>query len=353
MEARIRKRIALSALLLLALLAACKGPAEPAVVAFDISQTPTPAAPPTPTPTPRVDALNAAPGVYTLAWLSDTQHYSENYPETFYEMTRFLADPLEQKRLNLKYAIFTGDFVDVPDDVTQWEVASRAMSALDDTLPYGVLGGNHDVDQLGGIGWRYYSLYFGAARFQNKPWYGGENFRDNRGHYDLFDIGNTKYLFLYISYEVHDVAVDWVNDVLARYPDRVCFLMTHQYFDENGKYYGDGERIRDEILPNHDNVYMILFGHRYDSVVVPLKVSGPNGERTVLHCMTNYQAAGQAGGGGYMRFIQIDEAAGTMRMLNYSPVLDDFTYYDEPAHQAEKYAFDPADEDVTVDIPWL
>ena len=53
-----------------------------------------------------------------------------------------------------------------------------------------------------------------------------------------------------------------------------------------------------------------------------------------------------------MRFLQVDEDAGLIRYTSYSPYTDDYVYFDEPAHQLEKYAFDPGGEQGQVPIPW-
>ncbi|AWI13483.1 hypothetical protein CQJ30_15800 [Caldibacillus thermoamylovorans] len=50
--------------------------------------------------------------------------------------------------LNIEYVFHTGDLVDEYDDMAQWDVADRSMKVLDEAnIPYGVLAGNHDVDQ--------------------------------------------------------------------------------------------------------------------------------------------------------------------------------------------------------------
>lgn len=67
----------------------------------------------------------------------------------------------------------------------------------------------------------------------------------------------------------------------------------------------------------------------------------------------NYQAAGQTGGDGYLRLMQVDEAAGVIHILSYSPLRDDFVYYDTPEHREENHSFDPAGEQGDVPIPWL
>ena len=42
-------------------------------------------------------------------------------------------------------------------------------------------------------------------------------------------------------------------------------------------------------------------------------------DRTVYQMMGNYQAAGQEGGSGYMRFLQVDEGEGVIRSIAIPP----------------------------------
>lgn len=304
-----------------------------------------PLAPPTPTP----DPLLAGEGVYTIGWLSDTQHYSRRYPAIFLEQTRFLADNAD--RLNLAYIVHTGDLVHNRDEEAQWRAADEAMRVID-AIPYGVLPGNHDVS---GEDDSAYSRWFGAARMEGKPWYGG-SYRNNRGHFDLIDAGKTAYLFVYLGYNMDEEGIRFVNETLAAHPDRVGILCVHSYFDTDCTLTTQGRRLYDSVVLQNPNLYMVLCGHRYNCRCIPAAVDDDGdgvADRTVLQMICNYQAAGFVGGDGYLRLLQVDEAAGEIRLYNYSPLHDDFVYYDTEERRAEKYAFDPADEQGCVPIPWF
>ena len=101
---------------------------------------------------------------------------------------------------------------------------------------------------------------------------------------------------------------------------------------------------------------MVLCGHRYNSRCIPAAVDDDGdgaADRTVLQMICNYQAAGFVGGDGYLRLMQVDEAAGEIRFYNYSPLHDDFVYYDTEEHRSENHAFDPDGEQGVVPIPWM
>ncbi|MDR0839932.1 MAG: metallophosphoesterase [Christensenellaceae bacterium] len=317
----------------------------PSVTPLPLSPVATPA-PPTPTP----DALSAQGGVYTFAWISDTQYYSRSYPEIYAAMTAFLRD--NAKRLNLAYILHTGDLVNNYDQEEQWLAAVRAMSSLA-RLPYGVLAGNHDVHH-DDANYTNFSAYFGEAQFAGRPWYGG-SYQNNRGHYDLIDADGTQYIFVFMGYAPDAKALAWLRATFAQYPNRVGVLCLHDYLDTDLSLLPTGAQIYEKVVRRSPNLYMVLCGHRYNVGCVPAAFDDDGDgaiDRTVYQMIGNYQAAGDTGGGGYMRFLQIDEQEGVIRTYSYSPVAEDYTYFDTPEAQAEKYTADPANESAVYPIPW-
>jgi len=301
-----------------------------------------------PTEAPK-DELTAEGDVYTIAWLTDTQHYSKRFPDTYLTMTEFIADNAE--RMNLEYIAHTGDLVHDFDDETQWLLADKAMKSID-ALPNGVLAGNHDMDNEGEAA--LYEKYFGEHRYNSRGWYGG-SFENNMGHYDLVNAGGTRYIFVYLSFEPTEDAIKWANKVFAEHRDRVGVLAVHEYFDTDSTLTEEGQKLFDKVVAKNPNIYMVLCGHRYTVNCIEAAFDDDGDgtpERTVYQMIANYQAAGDMGGDGYMRFMQVDEAEDVIRMYTYSPVKKDFMYFDEAEHAAEKYAADPANEEFVVPIPW-
>lgn len=317
--------------------------AEPTVI-----PTPEPTSTPEPTPTPL--PYEPADGVYTIAWISDPQHYSAKFPELYESMTSFLRD--NRERLHLAYIMHTGDLVNKTSDEAQWEVAKRAQSYIDD-IPNGVLAGNHDCQKPDLF--KPYSRYFGESHYKDKPWY-GESYKDNRGHYDLLTIGHTDYLFVYMSFGPDNGCIKWLNSVFAKYPERIGILLLHDYFTNDFERSEDGEKLFQKVVKPNSNVYMVLCGHRYGAYrQIDLLDDDKDGtaDRTVYQMMFNYQAAGKVGGDGYLRLLQVDEDSGTMHMLTYSPSLDDFNRFDEPENREKHYEIDETSEDFILPLPWI
>ena len=333
----IMKRIVciLSIIIILLALGGC-APAEPAAA---------PASTPLPTPEPTPEP----PKVYTIAWISDTQHYSREFPDTFYAMTEYLKEAREE--LNLQYVIHTGDIVASATKEAQWQVAKEAMANIAH-IPAGVCAGNHDV-RGSKKNYSYYYEHFGEDRCSYRLCY-GESFQDNRGHYDLMDIEGSRLMFLYMGYGVEQEGIDWMKKVIEEHPDRAVIICTHAYFDTNLSLLEDGRLIKEEIVEKYPNVYMVLGGHRYNVARVPEEMDDDgdgNPDRTVQQMICNYQAADDDGGRGYMMFFEVDEALGEIRGYTYSPVMDDYAHFDQSRHR-KYYRHAPENELFVMDIPW-
>lgn len=309
---------------------------------------PAPAPTPKPTihielvqPTPTPEPIYPVEGVYTIAWLSDTQHYSRKFPETFLAMTEFLQQ--RQDILRLGYVIHTGDLVHNYDETVEWDVAVQAMAKLRG-IPHGVLAGNHDVG-TSRMNYKYFREYFGEEYTANFPWYGG-GYKENRGHYDLVTMGNTDYLFVYMGYGPDSFCIQWINETFAAYPDRVGILCLHEYLDTDMELKDIGEVIQKKVVAKNPNLYLVLCGHRYavDHLTTEFDDDGDGTpDRTVYAMISNYQAFGDYGGDGYLRLLQIHESAGEIRIHAYSPTLDDYDMFDGMEQK----------ESLILPLPWI
>jgi len=312
-------------------------------------ESPLPTQAPTATPEPTPLPYLADEGVCTIAWMSDPQHYSKKFPEVYESMTAFLRDHKEE--LHLEYVINTGDLVHNPEEENQWRVADGAQANLD-AIPNGVLAGNHDISDE--LGYDMFCKYFGKKRYADKPWYGG-SFENNRGHFDLVRIQETDYIFVYMGYGPTDQAIQWVYDTFKAYPDRIGVLCLHDYYTKTQTLSEDGQKWYDRVVKRSKNLYMVLCGHKYGAYCFPESFDDDRDgtpDRTVYQMLFNYQASLHDGGGGYLRLMQIDESSGTMRMLTYSPYLDDFNRFDDPENREEYYPFDEKNEEFTLSLPW-
>ena len=194
---------------------------------------------------------------FTFAVESDTQYYNEDRsnqgggdpnPIGKYQYQLDIHDWLlaNRSRMNIQYLFHDGDIIDDVDLGGEWDNADKAYAYLDRAgFPYGVLAGNHDVGHLRGDYTEYWK-YFGASRYENNPWYGG-SYQNNRAHYDLITVDGIDFLMMYVGWGVGDEEIEWMNEVLAKYPERVAILNFHEYLLATGGLGEEPKRVYDEV----------------------------------------------------------------------------------------------------------
>ena len=268
---------------------------------------------------------------FSFAWITDTQYYAEQWQHNFLTMNNYIVDNAEE--LGIKYVIHTGDIVDDWDMVYEWENASDAMAIFDEAgMPYGVLGGNHDV-AAGLEDNEYYYTYFGEDRFQDQPTYGG-SYSNNLGHYDLLSENGQDFIIVYMSWNIYQEEIDWMNSVLAQYSDRKAILCFHPYTNvkesDSGLLDYYGVLIQKEVVAKNPNVFAVLNGHYHGSSYQTVRFDDDGDglqERTVYQICTDYQS-GFEGGSAYIKFLYFDLDGDKVYLNSYSPYFDDFNYYD-------------------------
>lgn len=268
---------------------------------------------------------------FAFAWESDTQYYAEEWQSHFLNINNWIVNNADD--LGIKYVMHTGDIVDDYDMIYQWENADEAMSILDDAgIPYGVLGGNHDV-AAGLEDYENYYTYFGTDRFESQATYGG-SYQNNAGHYDLISEGGQDFIIVYMSWNIYQDELDWMNEVLQQYSDRKAILCFHTYTRvaySSGSlldYYG--ELVQEQVVAKNPNVFMVLNDHYHGSSYQTIAFDD-NGdgvkERTVYQICTDYQS-GFEGGNEYIKLLYFDLDNNKIYINSYSPCLDDYNYYD-------------------------
>jgi hypothetical protein len=265
---------------------------------------------------------------FSFVWMSDTQYYSQSYPYIYRKNVKWIAD--NKENLNLKYVIHTGDVVDKSYQEYEWKEADQNMKVLEDAnIPYGVLAGNHDVGHQTGDYTKFWE-YFGEWRFKNMPTFGG-SYDNNRGHYDLVSANGNDFIIVYMGWGLAEEEIEWMNEVVARYPERKAILCLHEYLLVSNNRAPIADKIFEMVVKPNKNVIAALSGHYHDA---ELKIDelDDNGDgvpdRSVYQMLADYQGA-EEGGLGYIRLLQFDVANNKLRVKTYSPYLDDYNYYDE------------------------
>ncbi|MDL2259027.1 metallophosphoesterase [Eubacteriales bacterium OttesenSCG-928-K08] len=305
---------------------------EQTAASIFVPQSPSPTPAPTPTPRRLFPQTEQEPD-YSFIWFTDTQHYSKNYPETFYAMTEWIKDNI--KTYNIKYVFFTGDFISTYNDEAQWAVADKAVKTLDGEIDYFAIAGNHDV-HTSDPNFATYLDYFGKARFKKNKnvvnW-----LADGVGRADAIEIGGTKYLFIGFGYSAEAKGIPWMNEQLKKYSDHNAILLLHDYMTTDGLLSSTGKKVYEQVVVPNPNVFMVLCGHRYNCILLTTEIDDVGDKmsyRPVYNIMMNYQSF-ENGGDGYLTLIQVYQNDGIITMDTYSPTLNQW-YRVDPARSINK-----------------
>ena len=107
------------------------------------------------------------------------------------------------------------------------------------------------------------------------------------------EICGTKYLFITYDYNASKAVVDWLDEILGKYPDHRAIVTTHSYLTHGGKLIqsekGDtmfpseypASRIWEDVLKKHSNVIMVISGHIGATVPVYSWNTGENGNKVL------------------------------------------------------------------------
>ncbi len=269
---------------------------------------------------------------FSFAWETDTQYYSESFPYHYDQMNQWIVD--NRDKLDIRYVMHTGDLVDDVDMTGEWLNADHSMKIFDEAdMPYGVLGGNHDV-YAGAEGYGNYWKYFGEDRFKNNSYYGG-SYKNNLGHYDLLTEDGQDFIILYMSWDVYTNEIEWMNQILAQYPNRKAIIALHRYTNvaaaDNLLDY-TGKLIQKEVVAKNKNVIAVLNGHYHGASIQTDSFDDNNDgtpDRTVYQICTDYQSDPE-GGSEYIKFLYFDLKNNKIYINSYSPYRKDYNYFDTP-----------------------
>ena len=174
-------------------------------------------------------------GSFSMIMVPDPQSYTKfaaNQP-LFDLQTAWIAQNIN--RLNIKAALFTGDMVEhngkqismpLPNpyngDQTgrqQWEAVSRALSRLDNRLPYVVAQGNHDIGHITATDRHSLApefirpernIKFEKCLVSTCPNWEGVHTMENSA-YEFIDKAWGKILVITFEFAPRDEAIEWIE----------------------------------------------------------------------------------------------------------------------------------------------
>jgi len=282
--------------------------------------------PTTPLPQKILPAAPFVPGSWTLVVLPDTQFYTRDNPKIFTAQTQWIAE--NKNKFNIQLVLHVGDIVQDNTEL-QWLRARKSMQLLDGKVPYVMVTGNHDYD----------NVLKGQLR-QSTGF--GKYFKQPVNSAQVFEIANRKWLVLGLEFGPTDATVSWAQQQLATLDHDHAILLTHayMYFDDtrldwagkglsqrwNPHSYGfvsaagtanDGEQLWQKLVKDQRTMRFVLSGHVKGDGLAHLASRGSHRQR-VHQFAVNYQTL-ENGGQGFLRLMEFLPNQKGVQIKTYSP----------------------------------
>ncbi|HQP35334.1 MAG TPA: sugar-binding protein [Polyangiaceae bacterium] len=287
---------------------------------------------------------------FTLVVLPDTQTEMTNTPQVkFPAMMQWIVD--NQAARNIRFVVHVGDLVnwDTPYSDPPHFMYVNADFGFDKLdvagIDYAIALGNHDTNAVGGKNedgtacWcggsaapgdvhanlritDTYNKFFPVSRFAACKGRFENAKMDNAYH--TFSAGGVDWLVINTELDPRQGAVDWFNQIVAAHPNHNVVYVTHNFLSGSGTVlggcgYGDltPTQVWDQLLKVHGNMRFVLSGHVSSSAL--RQTQGDKGN-TVYQMLTDWQGEGN----GWLRTLEIDTAAKTVKAQTYSPYLKQY-----------------------------
>ena len=314
---------------------------------------------------------------FSIVVIPDTQIYVEDNPEIFEAQVDWII--ANQVAENIIYVSHLGDLKDdrscdnkivtagTGGGRTEWEIVDDTLQDLDNAnIPYGLVPGNHDFDQVSSTCPNYsterplvtYNSLLGPLRFSGRPYYGdpGAGTPGNRvagsneDNFTLFESNGYKFIAINLAYKQaanavgNDAEVVWADGLLKTYSDRLGIITTHYFLDQNPEVGAFGSRNNfapygQEVydgLSDNPNLFMMLSAHQRGEAW-RVEDRSADGMQPVQALLSDYQSVNYPadpnnvdyanldgirnnnGDGGFMRIMRFDTDTGMVSIETFSP----------------------------------
>ena len=236
-------------------------------------------------------------GSFSMIMVPDPQSYTKfaaNQP-LFDLQTAWIAQNIN--RLNIKAALFTGDMVEqngkqvsypLPNDYNgdqtgrqQCEAVSRALSRLDNRIPYVVAQGNHDIGHITATTRHTLAPEFIRPErniaFEKCLVATCENFQGvhtmENSAYEFHDKNWGDILVITTEFAARNEVLEWIEKLTTsdKYKNHKVILLVHSWLDTAGKRLVDdgytlrpcnwAEAIWQKLVYQSKNICLVLCGH--------------------------------------------------------------------------------------------
>jgi hypothetical protein len=293
---------------------------------------------------------------WSMVYMPDTQNYVKwaEYQSLLPKITTWIKD--HRTEYNIQAVLQGGDIVNnnnttdpTSGDQTsaqQWPAAQAGMFVLNGYVPYIMAAGNHDHGFTNADNRQtMINNYFKPS--DNPlvdPAQGGilkgemVNGEIQNAYYSFVAPDGRKMLIFSLEWEPRAATVAWANSIASKpeYADYSATLLTHNYLQSNQTRStstnvaadASGQELWDGLIKTHNNFEMTINGHFGGDGVAYLK-SNNNFGRAVNQMFFNTQFE-TMGGNGWIRLLEFLQDGKTVRVRDYSPLLD--IYRTDAAH---------------------
>lgn len=273
---------------------------------------------------------------YTFAVVGDTQHVTQNNPQNLAKIYQWLLDNRESKKI--QHVLGLGDITNA-NETAQWETAKDAISILNGKLPYILIRGNHDNSAN-------MNKYLGTPAYYEQLASTGESGVFEEGKFDnsytTLTVGAHKYLIIGLDFGAKDNVLQWANNIVGKYPDHKVIVLTHGYLINTGERLNtgvaacpssydstlnDANDMWDKFISLHENIFLVLSGHKAADDIVSVQHVGVNGN-IVTEFLINPQTLDlkykSIGGLGLVTMFYVSEDGSKISVQYYSTIHDKF-----------------------------
>lgn len=284
-------------------------------------------------------SVKKKPSDYSIAIIPDQQILTQNNQKKLYGIYDWLASVAEKE--NLQMILNVGDNTN-NNTISQWERSVEAYKRIEGVAPYICVPGNHDHSYDYSVKYRdltNMNTYFPLSMFESMttsdgiPTFGGAYEENSVGNtWQQFTVCGHKYLVLALELFPRDSVLEWASEVVSQHPEHQVIVLTHGYIDDDGslidenQYYFLGEvntgaQMWDKFISQHDNIVMVVCGHRTnDGKIHHLVSTGKNGNE-VHQFMINSQDLDVefSGGIGMVAMMNFSNNGQTVELTYYCP----------------------------------
>ncbi|SDC36179.1 Ig-like domain repeat protein [Nocardioides lianchengensis] len=271
---------------------------------------------------------------FTLAVLPDTQFYSRYAADQF--IPRYGKDPFQVQtewiaehadELNIPFVTHVGDIVDRAGNAGEWTAADRAMDVLDAAgVPYGILAGNHDVNNSSDsvldtdytVANERYWQNFGPGKRPAPTTLGGYD-ATGFSQWHVFEAQGQKFLSMSLPWRASDATLAWAKQVIET-QNLPTILTSHDLIGIDAdavtaRESGYGKRVWDGLIKSTDQIFLTFNGHFHGSTHL---TRNNDAGHPVTQVLIDHQMAYE-GGNGYLGLMEFDLTNNTMTMQTASP----------------------------------